>query len=252
MKAGAEGCGCFPTGRHYPGIAHLLRTVVRGLLDEVAADAPWNELEIAMLDVETTGRDAGIDRVIELGIVVGRGGVVVERKNWLINPGIPIPAQATEVHGIKDEDLKDAPTFGAIAQDIAQALMGRVPAAYNANFDKTFVLSEFARLGATAPIAGAERPPPGLRRDIEWIDPLVWARELQSGERSRSLGDVAARLGIELEAAHRASSDAEAALKVLWALGQDPRVPRGYGALVQEQRRLAFAQADERRMWRKS
>jgi len=251
VKVATEGCGCFPTGRHYPGIAHLLRTVVRGLVDEVAADAPWNDLEIALLDVETTGRDAGIDRVIELGIVVGRGGVVIDRKNWLINPGIPIPAQATEVHGIKDEDVKDAPAFGAVAQDIAQALRGRVPAAYNANFDKTFLLSEFARLGA-AGLTGAERLPPGLRRDIEWMDPLVWARELQSDERSRALGDVAARLGIELETAHRASADAEAALRVLWALGLDPRVPRAYGALVQEQRRLAFAQADERRMWRKS
>lgn len=249
MKAGAEGCGCFPTGRHYPGIAHLLRTVVRGLADEIAADAPWNEIEIALLDVETTGRDAGVDRVIELGIVVGRGGVVVERKNWLINPGIPIPAQATEVHGIKDEDVKDAPGFGAVAREIAQALHGRVPAAYNANFDKTFLLSEFARLGAAA--ATAERPAPGLRRDIEWIDPLVWAREVQSDERSRALGDVAARLGIELETAHRASSDAEAALRVLWALGVDARVPRAYAALIQEQRRLSFAQADERRMWRK-
>lgn len=250
MKAGVEGCGCFPTGRHYPGIAHLLRTVVRGLVDEVAADAPWNDVEIALLDVETTGRDAGIDRVIELGIVVGCGGVVVERKNWLINPGVPIPKEASEVHGIKDDDVKDAPTFGAVAKDIAQALRGRVPAAYNANFDKTFLLSEFARLGQAA--VTAERPPPALRRDIEWIDPLVWARELQSDERSRALGDVAARLGVELDTAHRASADAEAALRVLWALGSDARVPRAYGALVQEQRRLAFAQADERRMWRKS
>ena len=87
-----------------------------------------------------------------------------------------------------------------------------------------------------------------VRRDVEWLDPLVWAREIQQGERSRALGEVAARLGIALENAHRASDDAEAALKVLLALGRDMRVPRTYAALVQEQRRLALAQADERRM----
>ncbi len=98
--------------------------------------------------------------------------------------------------------------------------------------------------------AGRERCN-ALRRDVEWIDPLVWARELQQGERSRTLGEVAARLGIALGNAHRASDDAEAALRVLLALGRDLRVPSAYGALVREQRRLALAQADERRLkWR--
>jgi len=79
----------------------------------------------------------------------------------------------------------------------------------------------------------------------------VWARELQQGEKSRALGEVAARLGIAQENAHRASDDAQTALLVLLALARDVRVPRTYAALVQEQRRLALAQADERRLkWR--
>ena len=57
-----------------------------------------------------------------------------------------------------------------------------------------------------------------FRKDIEWFDPLVWARELQQGEKSRALGEVAARLGIALENAHRASDDAEAGLRVLLAM----------------------------------
>jgi DNA polymerase-3 subunit epsilon len=60
-------------------------------------------------------------------------------------------------------------------------------------------------------------------------------------------------LGIALENAHRASDDAEAALRVLLALGRDVRVPQSYAAFVREQRRLAMAQADERRLrWRAS
>lgn len=246
MRASLDACGCFPTGRHYPGIAHLLKAVIRGVAEGFAQDAPWDDLEIAVIDTETTGRDASVDRVVELGICVGRAGEVVARYNWLINPGMPIPAQARDVHGIGDEDVKDAPRFGEIAAEVAAALKGRLPCAYNAAFDKSFVLTEIARLPTAIDATGV----PALKREVEWVDPLVWARELQQGEKSRALGEVAARLGIVMEKAHRASEDAEAALKVLYALAKDGRVPRAYGALVQEQRRLAFEQADERRRWR--
>jgi DNA polymerase-3 subunit epsilon len=239
-----DACGCFPTGRHYPGIAHLLRTIIRGLVEEVPAEAAWIEIPIALIDVETTGRDASVDRVVEVGVAISRNGVVIVRKNWLVNPGRPIPQEAIEVHKITDEDVKHAPIFEAVAEEIGTMLLGCVPAAYNAAFDRAFLANEFAR-------AGSSPPAPALRKDVEWIDPLVWARELQPEERSRALGEVAARLGIKLENAHRASDDAEAALQVLLALGRDMRVPRTYSALVQEQRRLSLEQADERRLkWR--
>jgi DNA polymerase-3 subunit epsilon len=242
-----EGCGCFPSGHHYPGIAHLLRTIIRGLAEEFAQDASWApDLEVALVDVETTGRDAAHDRVIEVGIVVGRGGEVVARYNWLVNPGIPIPQEARDVHGITDEQVASSPTFEAVAHEIADALRGRVPAAYNADFDKTFLHAEYARLGRKV-----EGTAPALRREVSWVDPLVWAREIQSGEKSRALGEVAQRLGIALEKAHRASEDAEAALRVLYALAEDARIPRPYGALVQEQRRISLLQADERRRWQR-
>jgi len=233
-----DGCGCFPTGRHYAGIAHLLRTVVRGLMEEFAAETPWSELPIALVDVETTGKDASVDRVVEIGVAIARGGEVVHRQNWLVNPGRPIPKEASDVHKITDDVVKDAPPFEAIAAEVQAALAGCLPGAYNAAFDKAFLTNELARAGAA------------LRRDVEWIDPLVWARELQQGEKSRALGEVAARLGVALENAHRAADDAEAALRVLLVLGRDVRVPRTYAALVQEQRRLALAQADERRLQR--
>jgi DNA polymerase III subunit epsilon len=62
---------------------------------------------------------------------------------------------------------------------------------------------------------------------------------------------MATRLGIKLENAHRATDDAEAALRVLYALGADARVPKTYGAFVEEQRRLSDAQAAARRMWQR-
>ena len=164
-----------------------------------------------------------------------------------MNPGRPIPKEASDVHKITDEDVKDAPAFAAVVEEIAALLSGCVPAAYNAAFDRAFLGNEVARTAMAA-----STPAPAFRRNVDWVDPLVWARELQQGERSRALGEVAARLGISIENAHRASDDAEAALRVMLALGRDVRVPRTYAALVQEQRRLAMAQADERRLnkWR--
>lgn len=243
-RVASDGCGCFPTGRHYPGIAHLLKVAIRGLAEGFAADTSWQEIDIALLDVETTGRDASVDRVVEVGIVVGRHGDVVARYNWLINPGIPIPAEVTAIHHITDEMVADKPRFEAVASEIAQALRGCIPAAYNALFDRAFMMSEFAR--AKSDTTGV----PALTREVEWMDPLVWARDIQDGEKSRSLGDVAARLGVKLDNAHRAQDDAEAALRVMYLLGRDPRVPRAYGAMIQEQRRIAGIQADARRMWR--
>jgi DNA polymerase-3 subunit epsilon len=243
-----DACGCFPSGRHYPGIAHLLRTVTRGLVAELAADAMWEDLPIALIDLETTGRDASVDRIVEIGIVVGLRGEVVERFNWLVNPDQPIAEEARAVHGISDDDVRDQPRFAELAHEVAAALAGRIPAAYNAPFDRAFLINEFARAGHK--LEGDAVASPALRREVDWVDPLVWAREIQREERSKALGEVAARLGVPLENAHRASDDAEAALRVLYLLAVDSRVPKVHGSFIQEQRRLSQIQADERRRWK--
>ncbi|HEY5955740.1 MAG TPA: 3'-5' exonuclease [Polyangiaceae bacterium] len=244
MKAAID-LGCFPTGRHYPGIAHLLRVVAAGLAEEYPTTTALDEIELVCIDTETTGRDAMTDRIVEIAAVVWHRGAVVARYAWLVHPGCAIPAEATEVHGISDDAVKDSPCFAAIAKELSDVLRGRVPLAYNAEFDQRFIAEEFGRaaleLGHT---------PPALRRGVEWLDPLVWARELQKFEKSKALGEVCVRLGIPLTNAHRATDDAEAAMRVLFAFLQDPRVPKTYGAFIQEQRRLARLQEEERARWR--
>lgn len=244
MKSGADGGGCFPTGRHYPGIAHLLRAVAVGVAEELGAERALADLPLVALDTETTGRDPALDRVVEIACVVFRGGVVIERKNWLVNPGIPIPKEAFDVHGISDDDVRDKPSFAEIASEVLAALEGAVPLAYNAEFDRAFLLAELERCGVS------DKSAPALRRGVDWIDPLVWARELHKFEKGKSLGEVAARLGVEINQAHRASDDAEAAVRVMHAFSGDPRVPKTYAALVQEQRRLSRIFEEERAKWR--
>ena len=242
----ADPCGCFPTGRHYPGIAHLIKVRAIGVAPELEASASWVDHPIAFIDVETTGRDPAQDRIIELGIVIGRGGIIVDRFNWLIHPGRPIPPESSAIHGITDVDVEGKPAFAELAYEIVGCLKGAIPAAYNADFDRSFVLAELERAG----VRPAE-PPPAMRRDVYWIDPLIFAREVYKAEESRALGEMAARLGIALENAHRATDDAAAALQVLYAIAKDPRVPRAYGGLIQEQRRLLRQQDEARKLWRR-
>jgi DNA polymerase-3 subunit epsilon len=241
-----ETCGCFPTGRHYLGIAHLIKVRAVGVASEIDAGNAWVDCTIAFIDVETTGRDPAVDRIVEMGIVIGRAGDIVERHSWLFNPGRPIPKEISDIHGITDADVADKPTFAEVAPELLARLGEAIPAAYNATFDRAFFLSELERAGIR-PAA----PPPAVRREVDWVDPLTFARELYKDEDSRALGDMATRLGIELVKAHRATDDAEAALRVLYAIAKSPKIPKAYGGLIQEQRRLYRQQDEVRKLWRR-
>ncbi len=228
MRAGADGGGCFPTGRHYPGIAHLVKLAVRGLASEFDSETRVRDLPLVSIDTETTGRDSSVDRIVEIACVIWSQGEVQARHSWLINPERPIPMEAKAVHGIGDEDVRDKPVFAGVALEIARVLRGSLPLAYNADFDKGFLQAEFARAGVRI-----EELPPAMRHDVHWVDPLDWARELHKAEKSKSLGDVCERLGIDIGQAHRATDDAEAAAKVMGIFLGDSRVPQTYAAFIQ-------------------
>ena len=159
MRFSFEGNGCFPTGRHYPGIAHLMRVVAAGLVEEFDAQSLVRDLPVASIDTETTGRDFETDRIVEFACVVFRDGEVTAKHSWLIHPEREIPQDAIAVHGITNEAVADKPAFKALASDIIECLRGSVPLAYNAEFDQTFMLKELGRVGlkGTLPQPPAER-----------------------------------------------------------------------------------------------
>jgi len=238
MRSVLDVCGCFPTGRHYPGIAERMQRVlqdVAGLAAGYEARTRWAQAKLAIIDFETTGLSPETDRVIEVGIACFEGGRLSFMRNWLINPGMPIPEESRAVHNITDEELAHAPSFHEVADELAQALRDHIPVAYNAAFDRRFLHAELDRL-----LAGVADPPPAFVSDVVWIDPLVWARELFPEEKSRRLTDVCARLGIALENAHRAASDAQAAGHVLLALAE--RMPSSYAELISLQARYVARQ----------
>jgi len=240
-------CGCFPTGRHYPGIAdRIARAVVdvKGLAEELDPAVAWARVPLCVIDFETTGLDPERDRILEAGVVCFDRGEIRARHNFLINPGIPVPEEARKVHGITDEELAAAPRFEEVAHEIAGLLAGRLPVAYNAGFDRKFLHAEFRRFGAVLDV----RTPPALREDVVWVDPLVWVRELHKYEKGKKLTDVCERLGIPLEQAHRAAGDAEATGHVLMAFAKD--MPETYGELIRIQTLYEAQQEAELVTWR--
>jgi DNA polymerase III subunit epsilon len=110
---------------------------------------------LAFIDLETTGINLGSDRIVEIAIVkiMPDGTRLVKRK--LINPEMPIPPQSTEIHGITNEMVKDAPTFRQAANEIKQFIDNCDISGYNSNkFDIPLLVEEFLRLDQDFKIDG--------------------------------------------------------------------------------------------------
>ena len=103
---------------------------------------------IIFFDLETTGVDIVNDRIVEISMVkVGVDGSK-DVKTRRINPERPIPAEATAVHGITDDDVRDAPTFRQIAKSLAAFIEGCDFGGFNSNrFDLPMLVEEFLRAG---------------------------------------------------------------------------------------------------------
>ncbi|MBO5801433.1 MAG: 3'-5' exonuclease [Alistipes sp.] len=103
---------------------------------------------IVFFDLETTGVDTATDRIVEISLVkIGVDGSK-SVKTRRINPEMHIPEEATEVHGITDEDVKDEPTFRQIAKSLAQYIEGCDFGGFNSNrFDLPMLVEEFMRAG---------------------------------------------------------------------------------------------------------
>ncbi|HQB77762.1 MAG TPA: 3'-5' exonuclease [Tenuifilaceae bacterium] len=103
---------------------------------------------LAFIDLETTGIDVTNDRIVEIAVVKIYPDGKEEVRCRRVNPTIPIPKEATAVHGITDEDVKDEPTFKEIAKSLAQMLEGCDFAGFNSNkFDFPLLAEEFLRAG---------------------------------------------------------------------------------------------------------
>ncbi len=101
---------------------------------------------LIFFDLETTGINIAKDRIVEIAILKINPNGNKESKEYRINPTIPIPKEASAIHGIYDADVQDKPTFKAIAKDLSRFMQGCDFAGYNSNkFDVPLLVEEFLR-----------------------------------------------------------------------------------------------------------
>jgi DNA polymerase III subunit epsilon len=159
---------------------------------------------IAVIDLETTGTNLATDRIVELAIVrVSSDGTrLVKRK--LINPQMPIPKGASDVHGITDEMVKDAPTFKQVANEVRQFIEGCDIGGYNSNrFDIPLLVEEFLRAGQEFSVDGRKLI------DVQRVFHLMEQRTLSAAYKFYC--------DKILEGAHGAEADAMATFEILCA-----------------------------------
>ena len=165
---------------------------------------------LAIIDLETTGTNLGTDRIVEIAIVkiLPDGTKTVKRK--LINPGMPIPKAASDVHGITDEMVKDAPPFKQVAHELKQVLDGCDIAGYNSNrFDIPLLMEEFLRVQVDFDMKGRKLV------DVQNIFHKMEQRTLSAAYKFYC--------NKNLEGAHGAEADATATYEILEA--QTERYP---------------------------
>ncbi|MBC7651895.1 MAG: 3'-5' exonuclease [Deinococcales bacterium] len=159
---------------------------------------------IAFIDLETTGINISNDKIVEIAIVkiLVDGTKQVKRK--LINPQMPIPKASSDIHGITDEMVKNAPSFKTVANEIKQFLDPCDLGGYNSNrFDLPLLIEEFFRTGIDFSIEGKKL------LDVQKVFHLMEQRTL--GAAYKFYCNKA------LEGAHGAEADATATWEVLEA-----------------------------------
>lgn len=118
----------------------------------------------ALLDTETTGATPGIDKPIEVAIARMENGIILPPKSWFVDPGTPIPPEASAVHHLTDSDVVGQPTLEQLWPEIEKELEGAIIVAHNAPFDRAML---------------------PLLKDRQWLCTLRLARHIwPKGEKS--------------------------------------------------------------------
>jgi DNA polymerase III epsilon subunit family exonuclease len=166
--------------------------------------------EFVVVDVETTGRDAKMADLIEIGAVRVRDGEIVDRFSTFVNPGRTI--FGAQMHGITDADVAGAPAPHDAALHFMEFAGTASLIGHNIGFDLGFIEQALGE--------------PGKFAEASYFDTLAIARDGYPDLESYKLGDIARFLGLTVETAHRGLADAETTAAVLARFAQDlpPRI----------------------------
>lgn len=159
---------------------------------------------ICFIDLETTGINVSIDKIVEIAIIKILPDGTKQIKRKLVNPEMPIPPASTEIHGISDDMVKDAPNFKAIANEVKQFIEGADMGGYNSNrFDIPMLNEEFLRAGIAIDMESRKL------LDVQKVFHMMEQRTLSAAYKFYC--------NKNLEDAHTAEADAMATYEVLEA-----------------------------------
>ena len=157
-----------------------------------------------VFDIETTGLSPKKNQITEIGAVKIEKGEIVDRFNSLVNPECPIPLKITELTGITDVMVKDAPKINEIIPMFLDFCGKGVLVAHNAKFDVSFIRNKAKKLG--------------MEIDNTIIDTLAFSRMCVPKLKKHRLNDLAKHFHVSLENHHRAVDDAEATAEIFLEL----------------------------------
>ncbi len=160
---------------------------------------------LVFFDLETTGTNIATDRIVEISAIKlypdGSQEILTKR----INPGMPIPAEATAIHGISDDDVKDNPSFKEVAEDFYKMMHGCDIAGYNIiRFDIPLLVEEMLRVGIS------DFPAP----DTNFVDAMSIFHNYEKRDLEAAMLFYCNK---GLEGAHSAESDTKATVEVFLA-----------------------------------
>ena len=154
----------------------------------------------AITDIETNGRFASSNGITEIAIVLHDGQKIIDQFSSLINPGTTILPFISQLTGITNEMLKDAPKFHEVAKKIWEMTDQAIFVAHSVNFDYSFIREEFKQLGADF--------------NRKKLCTVKLSRTVFPGYPSYSLGEICNRLNISIRNRHRALGDALATVQL--------------------------------------
>lgn len=154
----------------------------------------------SIVDIETTGGKANQHKMTEIAIIKFDGEKIIDEFQTLINPERNIPYFISQLTGITNEMVEDAPRFYEVAKQIVKFTEGTVFVAHNVYFDYNIIKREFAELG--------------YRFQLPKLCTVKLGRKFIPGHKSYSLGKICEDLGIELKDRHRAYGDAAATVEL--------------------------------------
>ena len=163
----------------------------------------FDKTTFVVVDLETTGLNAALDSIVEIGAVKMVNGEIVEEWSTMVNPGIYVPTECTQISGITTEMLKDSPKLEDVMDDFLKILgTDSIFVAHNADFDRTFLNSHLEKMQR------APMPNP-------YLCTFKLAKTVHPNLSKYGLGSLTTTFGIELPQAHRALHDARATAQLL-------------------------------------